>query len=145
MATTAYSAQYTPNNTITFPKSDNQTNQMHDDHNNYYYNNNNHTRAREGMVDNQVKQAIESTNEAIRLGDFAQTYEDSLGRPMPRIVGKEIADMMGRGIAADLIHAVIEYTAGAPRPSWAYARAVILRNWAKGVNGEEEFLESLGR
>ena len=87
---------------------------------------------------------LQANSQKIHHGDFGQLYEDSIGRPMPRVVEREIAEMMERGVSSSLIGAVLEYTAAAPRPSWAYARAVILRNYAKGINDEEEFNESIG-
>ena len=140
MATTASGAfkatqtQYSPDNVMQFNQ-----NRNYNNYNNNY--NNNNTRAR-------VERALDAEKQAafqnIRHGDFAQIYEDSIGRPMPRIVEREISEMMEHGISSGLIGAVLEYTASAPRPSWAYARTVILRNYAKGINDEEEFNESIG-
>ena len=133
MATTAYSAQ---ENAYTLP--DNVTPIYQGRYNN---NNNNNTRAR-------MKTAMENAQAAYTQvavhGDFGQTYLDSIGRPMPGVVRREIQEMQQRGVSSSLIHAVLEYTAAAPRPSWAYARAVILRNYAKGINDDTDFLESVG-
>lgn len=140
MATTASCVKKT---TQTQYSSDNvmQFNQNRNYNYNNNYNNNNHTRARvERALDNEKQAAFQT----LMHGDFAQVYEDSIGRPMPRVVEREIAEMMEHGISSGLIVAVLEYTAAAPRPSWAYARAVILRNYAKGVNDEESFNESIG-
>jgi len=141
MATTASGAlqatqtQYSSDNVMQF----NQNRSYN--YNNNYNNNNNHTRARVERALDTEKQAAFHT---LMHGDFAQVYEDSIGRPMPRVVEREIAEMMEHGISSGLIAAVLEYTAAAPRPSWAYARTVILRNYAKGINDEEEFNESIG-
>lgn len=129
---TATQTQYSKNNVMQFNQNRNYNNN---------YNNNNNTRARVGMAVDAEKAAA---SQIAMHGDFAQIYEDSIGRPMPRIVGREIAEMMEHGVSSTLIGAVLEYTAGAPRPSWAYARTVILRNFAKGINSEEEFTESIG-
>ena len=139
MATTASSVknaaqtQYSPNNVMDF----NQNRNYYNNYNNY----NNNTRAR---VNRAIDLEVQASNEKIMHGDFAQIYEDSIGRPMPRVVEREIAEMLERGIDSGLIGAVLEYTAAAPRPSWAYARTVIARNYAKGINSEEEFNESIG-
>lgn len=138
MASTASSratqVQHTTQNVREFKQ-----NREHYNNNNNY--NNNTTRAR---VERVIDRATEGRMDAALHGDFASVFEDSIGRPLPRIVAREISEMMARGISGGLIMAVIEYTAGAPRPSWAYARAVILRNFAKGINDEDEFNESVG-
>lgn len=130
---TATPIQYSTDNVMQF-------NQKHNNNYNNNYNNNN-TRAR---VKNAIDTEMQSQSQKIRHGDFAQTYEDSIGRPMPRLVEREIAEMMEHGVDSGLICAVLEYTAAAPRPSWAYARTVILRNYAKGINDEEAFTDSIG-
>lgn len=110
----------------------------HDDHNHDYNNNNNIACAR-------AREEETRHNHEIKYGDFSQAYSDALSRPMPKFVEREINGMIEKGIASSLILAVIEYTAAAPQPSWAYARAVILRNWQRGINSDEDFFESLGR
>lgn len=139
MATTASGVQaatpiqHPSDNVITFDRNRN--------HNNNHYDYNNNTRARVKLA---VDAEIAAASQIAMHGDFAQIYEDSIGRSMPRIVGREISEMMEHGVSSTLICAVLEYTAGAPRPSWAYARAVILRNFAKGINSEDDFNESIG-
>lgn len=140
MATTASGAlkatqtQYSLDNVMQF----NQNRNYNYNNNNY---NNNNTRARvERVLESEKQSALQS----VMHGNFAQIYEDSIGRPMPRIVEREISEMLQHGISSGLIGAVLEYTASAPRPSWAYARTVIMRNFAKGINDEEEFNESIG-
>ena len=140
MATTASGAlqatqtQYSSDNVMEFKQ-----NRNYNNYNNNY--NNNNTRAR---VEHAINTEVYANNQRIMHGDFAQIYEDSVGRPMPRIVEREISEMLQHGISSGLIGAVLEYTASAPRPSWAYARTVIMRNFAKGINDEEEFNESIG-
>lgn len=130
---TATHTQYPLDNVRTFKKEQN--------NNNYNNNYNNNTRAR---VERALSAERNATSQQAMHGDFAQIYEDSIGRPMPRIVGREISEMMEHGVSSGLISAVLEYTAGAPRPSWAYARTVILRNFSKGINSEDEFIDSIG-
>ncbi len=77
-----------------------------------------HARAREGDA---------------ALAMLAEVYADVLGRPMPRFVAAELAERMQAGAQPDMLAAVLEYTGGAPRPSWAYARAVIDRQMGQGV------------
>ena len=77
--------------------------------------------------------------------DLKEIYADVLGRDMPQVHQREIAGMLAEGIDRTLIGAVLAYTADAPRPSWAYARAVIYRNYAKGINSGLDFEDSIGR
>ena len=145
MAITACSTRKDAPNTISFPGIDNHRTGRRDDNNNNYNNNNSaRARTRESLLEHEAQKASSKANQTILHGDFAQTYEDALGRPMPAIVAREIQGMLSKGISGTLIHTVLEYTAGAPRPSWAYARAVILRSYAKGINDDEAFLDALG-
>ncbi|MBQ7867059.1 MAG: DnaD domain protein [Clostridia bacterium] len=114
--------------------------------NNNYYNNNNPARARTRVraLDYHMERASEQQIQQVCHGDFAQAYEDAIGRPLPKVVEREIHSMMDRGICSGLIMAVLDYTAAAPRPSWAYARYVILNNYQRGINDEVEFYETLG-
>ena len=66
-------------------------------------------------------------------------YEDVFSRHMPGIVAMEIMAMMAAGAGADLVAEIIRYTAGAPRPSWAYARAVLRRQMAMGTRTAADF------
>lgn len=66
-------------------------------------------------------------------------YEDVFCRHMPGIVAMEIMAMMAAGAGADLVAEIIRYTAGAPRPSWAYARAVLRRQMAMGTRTAADF------
>lgn len=85
--------------------------------NNYYYT---HAHARE-------------------LAEVAEMYQDTMGRPLPRYTATEVLELIQSGIQADMICAVLAYTAGAPRPSWAYARAVIERQAAQGARTAADF------
>lgn len=125
MATTAYciTNPATTTNVYTFPK-ENNTNLAPNDHDN---NNNNHVRAR--------AYAWEKVKDA---------YQDVLGRPMPRFVEREITGLLHAGVELDMVLAVIEYTACAPRPSWAYARTVLIRNEERGIRTASDFVSALG-
>ena len=87
-------------------------------YNNYYY-----TRAREDTT----------------LDVIAEMYLDTLGRPMPRYIQQEAEQLLASGIQADMICAVLAYTAAAPRPSWAYAKAVIEKQAAMGARTAADF------
>ena len=71
--------------------------------------------------------------------ELLELYEDVFCRHMPGIVAMEIMTMMAAGAGADLVAEIIRYTAGAPRPSWAYARAVLRRQMAMGTRTAEDF------
>lgn len=146
MAITASSGVHDTQNTIVFPSVDNNAAQKRQHDYNNYNNYNNHARAhtREQLLDREEAKAHRQATAIALHGDFARAYEDSLGRSMPNIVSREIQGMQAKGISSDLILVVLEYTAGAPRPSWAYARAVILRSYANGINDGEAFLDALG-
>lgn len=78
-----------------------------------------------------------------RIARIGEAYFDVLGRPMPKFVQHEVQRMMDAGVTSGMIVAVLEYTACAPRPSWAYARAVIYRNEERGIKDEYDFHNSL--
>lgn len=71
--------------------------------------------------------------------ELLELYEDVFCRHMPGIVAMEIMTMMAAGAGADLVAEIIRYTAGAPRPSWAYARAVLRRQMAMGTRTAADF------
>ena len=124
MATTASgtTAPIVTPNVYPFPekKNNNQAN------NNYYY-----TRAREDI------------NLGVQM--VAEMYYDTLGREMPRYIGHEVQGMIDAGIQPDMICAVLAYTAGAPRPSWAYARVVLEKQAQMGAKTAEQFHENIGK
>ena len=70
-------------------------------------------------------------------------YQDVFGRVMPVFVAREVEFLIAHGVQVGMIRAVIEYTACAPRPSWAYARAVLYRNKDRGIVTEQDFEYSL--
>ena len=77
--------------------------------------------------------------EAVLPAELAVLYEDVFSRHMPAVVAREIMAIMAAGASADLVAEVLRYTAGAPRPSWAYSRAVLRRQMAMGTRTAEEF------
>lgn len=121
MASTAYSVSDSQkaHNVTRFPVKDiNNGKNENYDHDNYN-NNNYRVRARTRETDAVFQDAFQHVRDA---------YADVFGREIPRFVYNEMLDMMDElSIKADMIVAVIEYTACAPRPSWAYARAVLYR------------------
>lgn len=107
-----------------YPFPDKKNNQQ--SNNNYYY-----TRAREDI--------------SLGVQMVSEMYFDTLGREMPRFVGQEVQSMIDAGIEPDMICAVLAYTTGAPRPSWAYARAVIEKQAQMGAKTAAQFHENIGK
>lgn len=124
MATTASgaAANLDPKNVYSFPKVNN--NQLDPNHN--HDNNNHHARAR-----------------AREWQDLLDAYEDVMGRPMPRFVQSEVEGFVRSGVQLDMVKAIIEYTACAPRPSWAYARTVLYRSEERGMRSATDFMNGL--
>lgn len=125
MTTARSSIPEYPDNTISFPKLECNSNNQE---NNNYNNNNYHARVRA------------CAREMLMIDE---AYEDVLGRKMPRFVENEIQGMIADGVDPRMIRDVLEYTACAPRPSWAYARAVIYRSHEKGISTAGAFAASL--
>lgn len=103
----------------------------HDDDDDY----NNHARARAYAYERARR-------------EIDEVYLDVFNRSLPAFVRREVEWFLGRGMQPQMIRCVIEYTACAPRPSWAYARAVLYRSMDKHIMTEDEFnrnLESRGR
>lgn len=70
-------------------------------------------------------------------------YYAAIGYSMTQAIRNQIAALMEQGAAPDLIAAVLEYTAEAPRPSWAYARTVLRRQMDTGTRTAEDFQQSV--
>lgn len=68
-----------------------------------------------------------------------EAYTATYGRKMPPVIRSQIRSLMAQGAMPDLIAAVIEYSAAAPRPSWAYARTVLERQLSMGTRTAEQF------
>lgn len=68
-----------------------------------------------------------------------EAYTAIYGRKMPPVIRSQIRSLMAQGAMPDLITAVIEYSAAAPRPSWAYARTVLERQLSMGTRTAEQF------
>lgn len=68
-----------------------------------------------------------------------EAYTAIYGRKMPPVIRSQIRSLMAQGAMPDLIAAVIEYSAAAPRPSWAYARTVLERQLSMGTRTAEQF------
>ena len=67
-------------------------------------------------------------------------YYATFGRAIAPVIQAQMLSMVEQGAALDLIAAVIEYSASAPRPSWAYARTVLRRQMDMGTRTAAEFV-----
>ena len=67
-------------------------------------------------------------------------YYATFGRAIAPVIRAQMLSMVEQGAALDLIAAVIEYSASAPRPSWAYARTVLRRQMDMGTRTAAEFV-----
>jgi len=129
MATTGYgtTATATTTNVYPFPKENNTYLEPNHDHDNNNYHVRAHACTREGHMWHKILDA----------------YEDVMGRPMPRFVQSEAEAFIRSGADPSLLLTVIEYTACAPRPSWAYARTVLYRSMERGMRTSIDFMNGL--
>ena len=70
---------------------------------------------------------------------LASYYRDNFERRIPSSVEIEVSELLRAGMERELIEAAIDEAMAAPRPSWAYARAVLARCWRDGIRTVEAF------
>ena len=78
-------------------------------------------RARNEETDN------EKTLENVWKTDIAQYYLDTFGVKMPPVAKADVNDALEAGLEPVLVFRALDEAAIAPRPSWAYARAILRR------------------
>lgn len=78
-----------------------------------------------------------TTEEALEL--IAEAYMDSVGRRMPGIAREECMGFMDARMAPAVILLALDETAAAPRPSWAYCRAILNACAREGVRTAEDY------
>ena len=109
-----------------------------------YYNNYNNNNSRmyvsQSLNNNSVPAREQAGPEWLTIEG---AYYAAIGYSMTQAIRNQIAALMEQGAAPDLIAAVLEYTAEAPRPSWAYARAVLRRQMDTGTRTAEDFQQSV--
>ena len=77
---------------------------------------------------------------------LADAYCDALGRDRcPRSVMADMIAAMDAGMQPAVIIAALEATIDAPRPSWAYARAILRRCAAEGVYTPDQWAARAAR
>lgn len=109
-----------------------------------YYNNYNNNNSRmyvsQSLNNNSVPAREQASPEWLAIEG---AYYAAIGYSMTQAIRNQIAALMEQGAAPDLIAAVLEYTAEAPRPSWAYARTVLRRQMDTGTRTAEDFQQSV--
>ncbi|MGN1003463.1 MAG: hypothetical protein ACI4O5_01410 [Oscillospiraceae bacterium] len=61
------------------------------------------------------------------LEEIKIAYQQSLQRPMPPWIVNEVSDAITRGVCPYYYVYALREAAGAPRPSWQYALAIVRR------------------
>lgn len=70
---------------------------------------------------------------------FAQDYQDAIGTRPVQLIIKEVREQLEKGnITPTQVSRALQQTAYAPRPSWAYARAIIRRMVRDGEYTEND-------
>lgn len=75
---------------------------------------------------------------------LASYYRDCFERRMPPSAEFEVSDLLRSGVERELIEAAIDEAMAAPRPSWAYARAVLARCSRQGIKTLADFKRDKG-
>lgn len=81
----------------------------------------------------------DQTTRAVQLADLAEYYERSFGAYCPQCARRDIADALDQGMTMDVILIAMDEAAIAPRPSWAYARAILRRCLIQHINTEDDY------
>ena len=77
---------------------------------------------------------------AREMAEIADYYCATFGAPaMPPVAGRQITGALDQGMDYALIFTAIDEAALAPRPSWAYAAAILRRLIAEGVRTPEDY------
>ena len=70
---------------------------------------------------------------------MASYYEQTFGRPLPPVAKSDINNAFDHGVEPETVMICIDAAAVVPRPSWAYARAILYRLVAEGVHTTDEY------
>ena len=101
--------------------------------------------------ENSVSNSVTSSTTRLRARtrvreEIEQYYCDTFGAPKaPPVAIREIEYALDAGLAPELIQTAIDEAALAPRPSWAYARAIIRRLLGEGVLTPEAYAQRQAR
>ena len=83
--------------------------------------------------------AREGAEIRVWMDDIARYYRDTLGCVMPPMAKRDVAAAIEAGLEPQLVIIALDETALAPRPSWAYARAILRRLLREGVYDEQAY------
>lgn len=75
---------------------------------------------------------------------LASYYRHCFERRMPPSAEFEVSELLRSGVEQELIEAAIDEAMAAPRPSWAYARAVLARCCRQGIKTLADFKRDKG-
>lgn len=78
------------------------------------------------------------TREAV-MAELRTYYQDAFGLRCPPVARADMEWFLDAGIAPDVIRLCIDAATLAPRPSWAYARAILRRLRAEGVRTVDQY------
>lgn len=73
------------------------------------------------------------------LDQLAAYYRDTFGSYCPACARRDFADSLAQGVTPEVIMICLDEAAAAPRPSWAYARAILRRCRLNRVYTAEEY------
>lgn len=83
--------------------------------------------------------ARESVEMRVWMDDIARYYRETLGCVMPPMAKRDATAAIEAGLEPQLIMTALDEAAQAPRPSWAYARAILRRLLKEGVYDESAY------
>lgn len=71
--------------------------------------------------------------------DACMYYAESFRRSITPVIQRQLAELIRGGMTGDVIHAAIDETQLAPRPSWAYCSAILRRCENQGIRTLEDW------
>ena len=90
--------------------------------------------------ENSVSQLLSTTTRA-RANMVESYYTQCFGNPCPPRAQREILCWLKDGIDENMLMEAMDEATMAPRPSWLYARAIVLRCINEGVKTVDAFYE----
>ena len=81
----------------------------------------------------------DQTLRSVQLADLATYYQQTFGSYCPQCARRDMAAALDEGMEMDVVLIAIDEAAIAPRPSWAYARAILRRCLMEHIHTEEEY------
>ncbi len=81
----------------------------------------------------------DNTLKAVQIADLADYYKRTFGSYCPACARRDMAAAIEQGMTMDVIIIAMDEAAIAPRPSWAYARAIIRRCLMEHICTEDDY------